>query len=136
MRRGSPATHVVFGVNQTINSANLVLFKALKASQALSSSASRIIIDRIIDGHIGQGLDLYWTQHTGTPSEEDYFTMVDGSKSLIVTGCIMREMLKQGRRNWELVHSSCRIDALRGHQKSRSRREPVDEAHRTLLSGA
>ncbi|KAI1771877.1 isoprenoid synthase domain-containing protein [Hypoxylon cercidicola] len=78
LRRGFPATHVVFGVNQTINSANLLIFKALKAAESLSPLAVRIFIERLIDGHIGQGLDLYWTHNTEIPTEEDYFTMVDG----------------------------------------------------------
>lgn len=82
LRRGFPATHVVFGVNQTINSANLLMIKALKAAESLSPLAVRIFIERLVDGHIGQGLDLYWTHNTEIPTEEDYFTMVDGSKFL------------------------------------------------------
>jgi geranylgeranyl pyrophosphate synthase len=69
----------VFGVNQTINTASLLIIKALKAAEALSSRASRLLIDLLIEGHIGQGLDLYWTYHTAIPTEEEYFTMVDGS---------------------------------------------------------
>nr|USS30769.1 BFT [Nectria nigrescens] len=78
LRRGFPATHIIFGVSQTINSANLLIMKALKAAETLSPLAVRILIERLIDGHIGQGLDLYWTHHTQTPTEEEYFTMVDG----------------------------------------------------------
>ncbi|KAM0315332.1 hypothetical protein ACHAPQ_011604 [Fusarium lateritium] len=78
LRRGYPATHVVFGVNQTINTASLLIVKALKAAEALSPRASRLLIDLLIEGHIGQGMDLYWTYHTTIPTEEEYFTMVDG----------------------------------------------------------
>ncbi|KAG0653107.1 Geranylgeranyl pyrophosphate synthase [Hyphodiscus hymeniophilus] len=78
LRRGFPATHVIFGVNQTINSANLLIMKALKAAEALSSPSLRILLERLIEGHIGQGMDLYWTHHTIIPTEEEYFTMVDG----------------------------------------------------------
>ncbi|KAI1495578.1 isoprenoid synthase domain-containing protein [Biscogniauxia marginata] len=78
LRRGFPAAHVVFGINQTINSANLLIFKALKAAESLSPLAVRIFIERLIDGHIGQGIDLYWTRNTEIPTEEEYFTMVDG----------------------------------------------------------
>ena len=80
MRRGYPATHVIFGVNQTLNAANLLIFKALKAAEALMPRALRILIERLIEGHIGQGMDLHWTHHTVIPTEEEYFTMVDGSK--------------------------------------------------------
>ncbi|KAF4966749.1 hypothetical protein FSARC_5614 [Fusarium sarcochroum] len=78
LRRGYPATHVVFGVNQTINSASLLILKALKAAEALSPRAMRILIDLVIECHIGQGMDLYWTYHTTIPTEEEYFLMVDG----------------------------------------------------------
>ena len=81
LRRGFPATHVIFGVNQTLNSANLLIFKALKAAEALSPLVLHILVERLIDGHIGQGMDLYWTYHTVIPTEEEYFTMVDGSES-------------------------------------------------------
>ncbi|KAF4984888.1 hypothetical protein FZEAL_41 [Fusarium zealandicum] len=78
LRRGYPATHVIFGVNQTINSASLLMLKALKAAEDLSPPAMRMLIDLLIDVHMGQGLDLYWTYHTAIPTEEEYFTMVDG----------------------------------------------------------
>ena len=57
------------------------MLKALKAAESLSSRASRMLLDLLIEGHIGQGMDLYWTYHTFVPTEEEYFTMVDGSKS-------------------------------------------------------
>lgn len=47
---------------------------------SLSSTAVQIFTERIIEAHIGQGLDLYWAHHTKVPTEEEYFTMVDGSK--------------------------------------------------------
>ena len=42
LRRGYPSTHTVFGVGQTINSANLILIKALKAAESLSHKAVAI----------------------------------------------------------------------------------------------
>lgn len=42
LRRGFPATHIVFGISQTINSANMLLFKALNAVQSISPAAVRI----------------------------------------------------------------------------------------------
>ncbi|KAK8133580.1 hypothetical protein PG984_005592 [Apiospora sp. TS-2023a] len=78
LRRGLPAAHMVFGVGQTINASNLVFIKALQLAESLSPAAVRIVLERMLDGHIGQGLDLHWTHHTDVPTEEDYFTMVDG----------------------------------------------------------
>lgn len=111
MRRGLPSAHVIFGVNQTINTANLVLFKALGAAESLSPLAVRIIVERIIDGHIGQGLDLYWTRSTEIPSEEEYFTMVDGSEFLVFCSSISQVLLRHLYRDREPLHSPCRIDA-------------------------
>ena len=79
MRRGYPATHAVFGVSQTINTANFLMLKALRATDSLSTRTARIVLDKLLDGHLGQGLDLLWTYHTTVPTEEEYFLMVDGS---------------------------------------------------------
>lgn len=80
LRRGMPSAHTLFGVGQTINAANLMMFKSLKLAASLSPDAVRICTDKVIDEHIGQGIELLWTFQTQVPSEEDYFRMVDGSK--------------------------------------------------------
>ncbi|RBQ68210.1 hypothetical protein FVER14953_21058 [Fusarium verticillioides] len=92
LRRGFPATHVVFGVNQTINSASLLMLKALKTAESLSSRASRMLLDLLIEGHIGQGMDLHWTYHTSVPTEEEYFTMVDGKTGSLFT--LLAELMR------------------------------------------
>ena len=81
MRRGLAATHMVYGVAQTINAANLLMFKAMRAAKQLSNAAVQILIDRVIEGHVGQGMDLHWSRQTQVPTEADYFAMVDGSES-------------------------------------------------------
>ncbi|KAF9241499.1 hypothetical protein DTO013E5_8798 [Penicillium roqueforti] len=78
LRRGFPATHLVFGIGQTINSANLLLLRASRAAMKLSPNAAAIFTTRLIEGHIGQGMDLHWTNQTVVPTEEEYFTMIDG----------------------------------------------------------
>lgn len=55
------------------------MMKAIKAAEQLSSTALTILVDRLLDAHIGQGLDLYWKHHTMVPTEAEYFAMVDGS---------------------------------------------------------
>lgn len=70
---------MVFGIGQTINSANLLLLRALTAATKLSSNAAAIFTTRLIEGHVGQGMDLHWTNQTKVPTEEEYFTMIDGS---------------------------------------------------------
>lgn len=81
LRRGLPSAHKVFGVAQTINSANMIMIKAIKMAGMLSSAAVTACVSRMVDVHIGQGMDLYWTRQTEIPSADEYFAMVDGSKS-------------------------------------------------------
>jgi len=88
LRRGFPSTHTVFGIPQTINTANLVMFKALKVASTLSPAAMTLVTDRIIEAHLGQGMDLHWTRQTELPSEKEYFAMVDGSKLSIRVSCV------------------------------------------------
>ncbi|KAI9710434.1 MAG: hypothetical protein M1828_002164 [Chrysothrix sp. TS-e1954] len=78
MRRGFPATHAIFGAPQTINTANLLMVKAIKSAESLSPVAVTILINRLIDGHMGQGMDLRWSHHTLIPDKDEYFAMVDG----------------------------------------------------------
>ncbi|GAB7325549.1 hypothetical protein MBLNU13_g09550t2 [Cladosporium sp. NU13] len=78
LRRGKPATHTVFGVPQTINSANYLFAVSLKEVQKLSSdSAHEIFANELCNLHLGQSLDLYWTFHVQCPSESEYIAMVD-----------------------------------------------------------
>lgn len=46
----------------------------------LSHQAADIFTTRLLEGHIGQGMDLHWTNQTKVPTEDEYFTMIDGSK--------------------------------------------------------
>ncbi|CAG7927668.1 unnamed protein product [Penicillium olsonii] len=71
LRGGSPATHMVFGIGQTINSANIVLLKAVQAAMSLSANAATLLTNRLIEGHIGQGVDLHWANQTKIPTEEE-----------------------------------------------------------------
>ncbi|PFH59498.1 hypothetical protein XA68_12258 [Ophiocordyceps unilateralis] len=61
LRRGFPVAHSIFGVAQTINSANYAI---------------SIFADEIINLHRGQGMELYWRDSLLCPSEEDYLDMV------------------------------------------------------------
>ncbi|KAJ5523607.1 terpenoid synthase [Penicillium frequentans] len=99
LRRSCPATHTIFGVAQTTNSANLVMFKALKSVGTLSPKAVSIFTEKLIEGHIGQGMDLYWKQHTQVPTEEEYFAMVDGSELFVLVAELMRS---EATRNKDL----------------------------------
>ncbi|KAM5430474.1 geranylgeranyl pyrophosphate synthetase [Microsporum canis] len=91
LRRGRPVAHSVFGVAQTINSANFVYFLALAELQKLphSKEAMEIFTAEMLSLHRGQGMDLFWRDTLSCPSEDDYLEMVSNK-----TGGLFRLAIK------------------------------------------
>jgi len=97
LRRGAPVTHKIYGVPQTINSANYVYFLALQELLALSSGDSSpsqeelvsIITSGLISLHRGQGLELLWRDSLMCPTEDEYVDMVNNK-----TGGLIRIGIK------------------------------------------
>ena len=78
LRRGRPATHMIFGVAHTINSAGYLVLDALKRVQMLGDpECLNIVIDQVRDLYVGQTFDVYWTRSGHCPSEKNYLEMVD-----------------------------------------------------------
>ncbi|KAI2484278.1 Geranylgeranyl pyrophosphate synthase/Polyprenyl synthetase [Pyrenophora tritici-repentis] len=76
LRRGQPATHTVFGTAQTINSGCWEILNAVQETQQLGLKAVKIVLEELSELHIGQSYDLYWTEHSRCPSEDEYLEMV------------------------------------------------------------
>ncbi|GMF01351.1 hypothetical protein B5S31_g4207 [[Candida] boidinii] len=83
LRRSLPATHTVFGIAQTINTANYMYFEAMrllditfKFNEILKKKAFVIFNTEMINLHRGQGLDLYWRDSLVVPTESEYINMV------------------------------------------------------------
>lgn len=90
LRRGIPVANSIFGVAQTINSANYVYFKALQELALMNNpKLIQIFTEELINLHRGQGMDLYWRDSLTCPSEADYLEMV-GNK----TGGLFRLAIK------------------------------------------
>ncbi|KAI9068619.1 terpenoid synthase [Trametes sanguinea] len=111
LRRGVPVAHKIYGVPQTINSANYVYFLAYQELFALRSGIDvdenitngatprkRLIpfkeLDRIVTAellclHRGQGLELLWRDSLQCPTEEEYVAMVNNK-----TGGLFRVAIK------------------------------------------
>ncbi|TDL22985.1 terpenoid synthase [Rickenella mellea] len=86
LRRGIPVAHKIYGVPQTINTANYVYFLAYKELLGLRDSAhpmansaefDRIITEELLNLHRGQGLELLWRDSLQCPTEEEYIGMVN-----------------------------------------------------------
>lgn len=104
LRRGLPVAHTIYGVPQTINSANYVYFLAMQEMLKLASierkgdkrdagsSATELmamVTEELLNLHRGQGLDLFWRDSLTCPSEEQYIEMVLGK-----TGGLFRLSVK------------------------------------------
>ena len=101
LRRGEPVAHTIYGVPQTINTANYVYFQAIQELLKLQHTSSDnksddsekgkgkgkedligLVTEELLNLHRGQGLDLFWRDSLVCPTEEEYVHMVLGSKSL------------------------------------------------------
>ena len=83
LRRGIPVAHAVYGVPQTINTANYVYFLAMQELLSLKADCMRTVTDELLELHRGQGLDLFWRDSLTCPTEEEYVQMVLGSTSVV-----------------------------------------------------
>ncbi|RAH79187.1 putative geranylgeranyl diphosphate synthase [Aspergillus japonicus CBS 114.51] len=78
LRRGKASTHMIFGLGQTVNSANYQLIRALQEIQKLGDSKSLLIFTEELHYlYVGQSMDLYWTSNLICPSINEYFRMVE-----------------------------------------------------------
>ncbi|PYI01416.1 geranylgeranyl pyrophosphate synthase [Aspergillus sclerotiicarbonarius CBS 121057] len=77
LRRGQPATHMIFGQGPTINSANFLLIQAMDQVRQLEDSCCLdIFIEEMRNLFIGQSHDLYWTRQGECPTEDEYMEMI------------------------------------------------------------
>ncbi|KAL3467893.1 isoprenoid synthase domain-containing protein [Aspergillus heterothallicus] len=90
LRRGYLATHTLYGVSQTINSANFVYVKTVgEVARLYNPRCLEIFIEELSNLHCGQSLDLYWRYNARCPTVEEYLVMVDNK-----TGGLFRLMLR------------------------------------------
>lgn len=77
LRRGNPVAHSIYGIPQTINTANYVYFLALQKIMALEiPEATKIYMEQLLILHQGQGMDIWWRDNFTCPTEEEYKDMV------------------------------------------------------------
>jgi geranylgeranyl diphosphate synthase type 3 len=82
LRRGSPATHIMFGEAQTTNSNTLQYVQATaKLRKLVNMHYINIFVEEVRNLFAGQRLNLYWTAEVQCPSVLEYMQMIDGSTS-------------------------------------------------------
>ncbi|EJT52485.1 farnesyltranstransferase [Trichosporon asahii var. asahii CBS 2479] len=98
LRRGVPVAHAIYGVPQTINTANYVYFLAFQELLKLRDEngtddgghdLASMVTDEMLSLHRGQGMELFWRDSLTCPTEEEYVQMVLGK-----TGGLFRIAVK------------------------------------------
>ncbi|KAG2153148.1 isoprenoid synthase domain-containing protein [Suillus clintonianus] len=91
LRRGRPATHKIYGIPQTINTANYIYFLAYKELAKLRRQCEdgeearlvdlrdldSIVTEELLNLHRGQGLEILWRDLLQCPTMEEYTSMVN-----------------------------------------------------------
>ncbi|ODV92032.1 hypothetical protein CANCADRAFT_30300 [Tortispora caseinolytica NRRL Y-17796] len=76
-RRGQPSAHLIFGIPQTINSANYMYFKALELLLRFDiKDGAGIYARAMLKLHEGQAMDLHWRDTGQCPTTDEYIAMV------------------------------------------------------------
>ncbi|KAL0940030.1 Fusicoccadiene synthase 1 [Colletotrichum truncatum] len=93
LRRGFPATHIIYGASQSINSATFLYVQAVEVINELGDKKMmNVLLSHLRQLFYGQALDLYWTFNRKCPSEDEYFDMVSqktGGLLLMVSDLMM-----------------------------------------------
>ncbi|KAL8783077.1 MAG: hypothetical protein Q9213_004889 [Squamulea squamosa] len=78
LRRGNPASHMIFGQAQTINAATFLFVRAVREAANLSNTKSTAVLTEHLETlFVGQSWDLHWREKCSYPSEDEYLEMVD-----------------------------------------------------------
>ena len=79
LRRGHPASHMIFGQAQTINTATYLFVQAVREASNLSraESSTAVLTEHLRTLFVGQSWDLHWRENRLCPTEAEYLEMVD-----------------------------------------------------------
>ncbi|KAF8448283.1 geranylgeranyl pyrophosphate synthase [Terfezia claveryi] len=104
LRRGVPVAHKIFGIAQTINSANYVYFLALQELSRLNNpELITIYTEELLNLHRGQGMDLYWRDLLTAPTEQEYLDMVSNSTNWGLFRLAVKLMQAESKTGLNLV---------------------------------
>lgn len=80
LRRNQPCAHIKYGIPLSINAAYLCIFKILNELNKrndICESTKHKIVENIYYTHIGQGMDIYYTQNKIIPTIHEYSKMME-----------------------------------------------------------
>ena len=114
-RRGQPCSHIIYGIDQTINSAYMKCFELLqniknKYPEKSFHKIQEVVIKIIHAAHVGQGLDLLWTKEQYIPTIEEYNYMVQRKTGASFIGA--KEMCIANLNEFDVHVNQDIIDAL------------------------
>lgn len=116
--------HKIYGIPQTINTANYVYFLALKTLSSLRPNGPDKDLDAIVTSnfymfipyitmkaliwaavellalHRGQGIELFWRDSLTCPTEEEYINMVNDSTYTFCSGWFAADPNACQRNRW------------------------------------
>jgi geranylgeranyl diphosphate synthase type 3 len=86
LRRNQPCAHIKYGVALSINAAYLYTFKIiheLNKRNDISETTKHKVVENIYYTHIGQGMDIYYTQNKIIPNINDYNKMMEYKSGML-----------------------------------------------------
>ncbi|XP_072939428.1 terpene synthase-like [Epargyreus clarus] len=83
-RYGVPAAHLVYSLALTLNAASYSCAMVLEKILALGHPKAVAVFNELfMEGHRGQGIEIYWRDVLECPSEEEYMDMIKQKSSFI-----------------------------------------------------
>ena len=102
-RRCSDCAHIKYGLPLSLNSAYLSIFKLMSD---LDEKTNNCIINCLNNLHLGQGLDILWSNNQYIPSIKEYFYMVSnktGSLFKLINNLGSLYGIKSNNKNCEKI---------------------------------
>jgi geranylgeranyl diphosphate synthase type 3 len=91
LRRNRLCAHLKYGVGMAINAGYLTIFKILtevNKNNEITEKLKHKIVENIYYTHIGQGMDIYYTQNKIIPTIEEYNTMMEYKTGMLFISII------------------------------------------------
>jgi len=87
LRRKQECAHIKYGIPLSLNAGYLYMFKILNEinkRQDIDENTKHKIVENMYLAHIGQGMDIYYTQHKIIPNIESYNKMIGNKTGILL----------------------------------------------------